>query len=383
VGGIVAAPGKKQVHLGVNPIAGWAGVLHHQSGDLYQQRWEAIFRESAADIVISPGGELAAVALPDKKFLLINTAQAHELRNLDLTAKPQGRSSLAFSPDAQKLAYVKNGKELVLQAVTVGKDLWRSPLPSGADNLVLCFTPDGNSLLVGRGEGQQSSVRVLSTVNGAEVQHFTVRGDEAIRLISYSPTTDYVAIVPEGGHIIELRNAKSGDLLRFLETPSESETAGAADSSLDPELVKKLSGLGLTRRGEISEAAEDVGNFSSTYRSGETISFTADGKWLLTKRGRPGSLSTVTWEAATGAQVQDTNRFQDIGIPGYSPDGRFKVVPQYLEDTKGFHMYGMLGVGPMRSGTRWLESRRSWILSGLRESTVRSSLTFRMCSVCQ
>jgi hypothetical protein len=149
------------------------------SKDVWQKRFEAIFEESAADIMISSGGGLVAVALPDKKFRLIDTLEAHELRSLDLTAKPGVRSSLAFSPDAQKLAYLKNGKELALQAVTSGKDLWRSLLPSGADNLVLCFTSDGSGLLVGRGAGQQSSVRLLSAVNGTEVEHFTVSGDEA------------------------------------------------------------------------------------------------------------------------------------------------------------------------------------------------------------
>jgi WD40 repeat protein len=316
------------------------------SKDVWQKRFEAIFEESAADIMISSGGGLVAVALPDKKFRLIDTLEAHELRSLDLTAKPGVRSSLAFSPDAQKLAYLKNGKELALQAITSGKDLWRSLLPSGADNLVLCFTPDGSGLLVGRGAGQQSSVRLVSAVNGTELEHFTVSGDEALRLITYSRADDYLAIVPEGGHNIELRNAKSGQLLRLFETPSATITGSAADSpNIDPGLKKQLADFGLTRKGEISEAAEDVGEFSSTYRGGETVTFTADGKWLLTRRGRPGSLATVAWDAATGTQVQDTNRFREIGLPGYSPDGRFKVAPQYLKDAKGFHMFDFSQAG--------------------------------------
>ena len=198
----------------------------------------------------------------------------------------------------------------------------------------------GSGLLVGAGEGQQSSVRLLSAASGTEVEHFIATGDEALRLISYSPAGDFVAIVAEGGHVVELRNAKSGQLLRVLETPSATIPGSAADSpDIDPALKKQLAGLGLTRKGEIIEAAEDVTEFSSTYQGGDTVTFTVDGKWLLTRRGRPGRLATVTWDSATGTQVQDTNRFQEIGLPGYSPDGRFKVAPQYLKDTKGFHMF--------------------------------------------
>jgi len=311
-----------------------------KTNDVFQKRYEAIFKESAADIMISSGGELVAMALPDKSFRLIDTRQGHKLRSLDITAKPQGRSSLAFSPDAQRLAYLKNGKELALQTITTGKDLWHFPLASGADNLVLCFTPDGSGLLVGSGEGQQSSVRLLSAANGTELEHFAAVVDEAPRLISYGPAADYVAVVPEGSHVIELRNAKSGQLLRLFKTPSPTITGSAADRpNIDSGLEKQLAGVGLTHNGEIIEAAEDVSEFSSTYRGGETVAFTTDGKWLLTRRGRPGSLVTVIWDSATGTQVQDTNRFPEIGLPGYSPDGRFKVVPQYLVDTKGLHLF--------------------------------------------
>jgi WD40 repeat protein/uncharacterized caspase-like protein len=321
------------------PRATWGSNIEPHRGDVFQKKFKAIFKNSTTDILISSGGELVAVALPDKSFRLIDTRQGHELRSLDIKAQPEERSSLAFSPDAQKLAYLKNGKELALQAVTTGKDLWHFPLASGADTVVVCFTPDGSGLVVGRGEGQQSSVELLSAANGTEQKHFAIV-DEALRLISYSPAADYVAVVPEGSHVVELRNAQSGQLLRLFKTPSPNITGPVADSAnIDPELEKQLAGLGLTRKGEIIEAAEDVAEFSSTYRGGETVTFTADGKWLLTRRGRPGSLATVTWDSATGTQVQDTNRFQEIGLPGYSPDGRFKVAPQYFQDTRGFRMF--------------------------------------------
>ncbi len=188
-------------------------------------------------------------------------------------------------------------------------------------------------------------MRLLSAVNGAEVEHFAMKDDQGIRLISYSPAADYIATVPEGGQAIELRNARSGELLRIFQTPSETATGGAAGSSnIDPALEKQLSGMGLTREGEIREAAEDIGAFSSTYRAGEAATFTADGKWILIKRGHPGSLTIVTWDAATGTQVQDASRFQEIGIPNYSPDGRFKVAPQYLRETKGFHAKNNFGI---------------------------------------
>jgi WD40 repeat protein/uncharacterized caspase-like protein len=320
------------------------GLVPDLQKDISARMREAIFKDLASKAIISPGGEFVAIAQPDKKFRLFDAAHGQELSNLDLLAKPEFEGALAFSPNGKLLAYVKDGDRLSVQTVTngQGKDLWRSTLATRADNVLLHFTPDGRALLSEVYDGQNRLLQIWSTADGAELGHLRIKDDRASRSIAFSPDARYLASVPRGSHSINLGDVKSGQLVRALQTigPSNGfgnqQTADAREAN--PDLRKQLVELGLTEPGELREAAEDVGDFSSTYRQGESITFTPDGKWIVIKRGPTTHLTTFAWDTLTGMQVQPSSpdQFQQIGIPECSPDGRFKTAPRYKGHGDGF-----------------------------------------------
>ena len=305
--------------------------------DAREKEWEAAFKESASVAVISAAGQVVAVALPGREFHLFDPRIRQELRSVDVESKPELPDPLAFGSDGQSVAHVKDGNAVVLEVTTSGRQVWRSAM-HGIVTL-LRFTPDGKSLLIEATDGQARSLHWLATGDGKEFKQVVIHDERTSRLAALSPDGRMVATVAKGGHAIELHEASTGDVLRVLQTAAADSTgplqaeAASTDTGLREQLIK----LGLTQSEELKEAEEDVGDFSSVYRAGAFITFTSDGNWLLLKQGRPTNLAAVLWEASTGTPLQNSRaaEFRQIGNPDCSPDGRYRVKPQYGSADEG------------------------------------------------
>jgi WD40 repeat protein/uncharacterized caspase-like protein len=297
------------------------------SKDKRSDKWEKTFKQLAGEILISGRGDVVAAGQPGKNFRLFDTVRVRKLDELDVTANPETPGALAFSRDGLLVAYVRNEKEIAVRSVSGGKDLWRSPLSSTHASF-LCFTPDGQAVVQESLEGGIRIIRRWSAAAGKPMGQATVADDRTSGAIAVSPDGKFLVMLARGAHFLELREAATGQMVRTLgSNPRPRE-------SVDAELRKRLEGLGLTNAGELDEAAEDVGAFSSVYRGGEAVTFTLDGRWLLIKRGRAGSLSTVVWDTSTGTQLQGAaeQQFKNLGNPNQSPEGRFDIKPHYASE---------------------------------------------------
>ncbi len=309
-----------------------ANVLSLKSSDVH--KWEKTFEALATEILISAGGEVVAAGLPGKKFRLFDALAMRELREVSATVRPETRGSLVLSRDGQWVAYIKNEKEVAVQSVRSDKDVWRSPISTSSHNVFVCFTPDGQAVLTELLDGNKRVLQRWSSSSGKPLGQVTIDDDRASRLIAFAPDGRSLAMVARGDHSLELRDAATVQLARvFGNAGTRPHGAGQEDAALRKQLVE----FGLTQSGELDEAEEEVGDFSSTYRADESVTFTLDSRWLLTKRGRIADLSTAVWDTSTGTQVQDlaATQFKEIGNPDQSPDGRFRVAPQYEAETTG------------------------------------------------
>jgi WD40 repeat protein len=296
------------------------------------EKWQKTFKDLASQMSISGGGEVVAAAQPGKKFRLFDAIHMKKLQEIGLTVAPESPGSLAFSHDGQLLAYIKDGKEIVVQSANRNKALWHSPLSSSGRGVFLCFTPDARELDAESLDGNKRVLYRWASFTGKPLGQVNIADNHSSSLMAFSSSGRLLATVARGSHSLELRDITAAQLLH---TFGRVDADSSQSQPVDPELRKRLTGLGLTQEAELTEAEEDVSDFSK-YHAGEAITFAPDGRWLLTKRGRLTELSTAVWETSTGTEVQNSKNAQldAIGNPDESPDGRFRVVPEYATETK-------------------------------------------------
>jgi WD40 repeat protein len=308
-----------------------ANVLSLKSSG--ERKWEKTFEELATEVSISGGGEVVAAGLPGKKFKLFDAVAMREVREINTTVRPETRGSVGLSSDGSRVVYIKNEKEVAVQNVRSDADVWHAALPTAGRSVFVCFTRGGEDVLTESSDGSRRVLQRWAIGSGKSLGQLTINGDRASRAIAFAPDGGLMAVATRGGHYLELRDSATGQLVRGLGSMQAVQYLATPE---DAALRKQLAELGLTQSGDLDEAEEEVGEFSSSYRADEAITFTLDGKWLLTKRGRIGDLTTLEWETATGTPVQDfaAVQFKNIGNPEQSPDGRFRTVPQYDAETK-------------------------------------------------
>jgi WD40 repeat protein len=303
------------------------------------EKWQKTFKDLASQMSISGGGEVVAAAQPGKKFRLFDAVHMKKLQEIGLTVAPESPGSLAFSHDGQLLAYIRDGKEIVVQSANRNKALWHSSFSSSGHNVFLCFTPDGGQLAAESLEGSRRLLQRWASFTGKSLGQINIADNRTSSVMAFGPSGRLLATVARGSHSLELREAITAQLVH---TFGRVEAGAPQSEPVDAELRKQLTKLGLTQEAELSEAEEDVSDFSK-YHAGEAITFAPDGRWLLTKRGRMADLSTAVWDTSTGTEVQNLKNAQldAIGNPDESPDGRFRVVPEYATENKSAFMSAM------------------------------------------
>src|SRR6266487_2716002 len=86
----------------------------------------------------------------------------------------------------------------------------------------------------------------------------------------------------------------------------------------------------ITTPEQIIEAVEAMGTISSEkLQAGGAVSFSPDGRFLISTHMLLKNLATEVWDTSAGTLVRgnDDVSLRDRGKPFFSPDGRFRAAP--------------------------------------------------------
>jgi WD40 repeat protein len=338
---VKAYPVKASNSIGRSLLGGGAAK------DTQAETWEKTFKTLATQAFASRDGATVVIGFPGKKFRLFEAAQGAEGPDIDLEASPETDQEVALSPDGQSVAFIKDGKTVVVQGTGRDKHGWQASLPQTGSGALLTFSTDGHTLLAQVPSGSRQMLYRWEVGSSAQPQESAFDDNRGGRTLGFSPDAHTIALVAKGSHDVELRDTATGRLVRLLGAPELAIHPQPDPNSEEAALQNDLRKLGITQPGELLEAEDDVSDFSSKYHAGEAITFTPDNKWLIIKRGRPKELVTVVWENTIGTPLNDSSRaeFKSIGNPDASPDGKFNVVPEYAQnENKVAKSIGLSGI---------------------------------------
>jgi WD40 repeat protein len=203
----------------------------------------------------------------------------------------------------------------------------------------VAFSPDGRFVVTSTDSGATNITEVLKLWDGATgqfVRDLKTGGDVQCgsRALAISRDNRLLASVTSGSKVIRITDIASGKELRALQTGTMDDGARAEQAafikSIDPKVIAKLHERGITTPEQIIEALEALGRVSNdTYPVGDAVSFTPDGRLLISRHTLMKSMTTETWNTSTGALAHPLNdaSIQDRGKPFFSPDGRYRAIP--------------------------------------------------------
>jgi WD40 repeat protein/serine/threonine protein kinase len=211
--------------------------------------------------------------------------------------------ALAVSPDGNLTARERDG---AIEIVDFG-GLKNTLTGASATVADACFSPDGRSLAVGRGDGLLES---WSVETGRSI--FRRRESTGVRRVAFSADGTTVAALNED-YRLSIRRASDGELLK---------QHGATSFAIAPDGKFLVVGFGDPCRILILDAAtlQDVREMTPAYYV-DRFTFSPDGK-LLVALLHNGTLEF--WDVATGECTARHGRLwtTDYGQPSFSPDGR-------------------------------------------------------------
>jgi WD40 repeat protein len=177
------------------------------------------------------------------------------------------------------------------------------------------------------------------------MRELNTAGDPAtnFRVISFSRDGSLVAAVAPGSKAIRIIATSTGSGILTLPTravdPSALFTQAAFIKSVDSKTMNILRKRDITTPEQMIEAVEALATLSSDkFQAGRAVSFSPDGRFLVSRQMVLKNLLTEVWDSQTGMLVSapDDAAMKDRAKPFYSPDGRFRVAPyfanQHLND---------------------------------------------------
>ena len=102
--------------------------------------------------------------------------------------------------------------------------------------------------------------------------------------------------------------------------------------AIDPKTMAMLHKRDISSPEQIIEAVEAMGTISSEkLQAGAAVSFSADGRFLISNQMLLKNLKTEAWDTTAGTLVSDNNNSSLLnrGKPFFSPDGRFRQRPSF------------------------------------------------------
>jgi len=153
-------------------------------------------------------------------------------------------------------------------------------------------------------------------------------------VISFNRDGSLIAAVAAGAKAIRIIESATGHELRTLQTGTTDAVDRAEQAAfiktIDPKTMAELQKRDITTPEQIIEAVEAMGTISSEkLQSGGAVSFSPDGRFLISSHVLLKNLATEVWDTAAGTLVRGNNdaSLRDRGKPFFSPDGRFREAP--------------------------------------------------------
>jgi WD40 repeat protein len=305
-----------------------------------QQKQEAQrlknFKLSASKIAVSANGQFAAVGQPDKAVELYDAQSGRQLRELPFKAIPEAEnSSLAFSADARLVAFAKTSETVSVEDVATGRQLYSVNTGLSKTPQRVQFSSDGRFLVTATDNNAGAAMKLWDATTGQLIRDLETKGDVLIaaRVISFDRDGSLIAVVAPGAKAIRIIESATGHESRTLQTGTTDEVTRAEQAAfikaIDPKTMATLQKRDITTPEEIIEAVEAMGTISSEkLQAGGAVSFSPDGRFLISTHVLLKNLATEVWDTAAGTLVRvnsDGTSLRDRGKPFFSPDGRFRA----------------------------------------------------------
>lgn len=195
--------------------------------------------EGTSRAALSLDGRRAAAMKPGSKTLSVWDTATHELvREIECETSPVYR--LALSPDGRFAAIGSSPGGMEVWEIESGRRTVHAPKASAHQ---LCFTPDGQSLVVKRNGPEPLPILVLDVDSGeleyefgtegqARIQSVAVFPDNRRLLTGYTDGVIRVWDIPTGALLKELPGHRSGVYALAVKPDGTQFASGAADSTI-------------------------------------------------------------------------------------------------------------------------------------------------------
>ena len=302
------------------------------------------FRLSAAKIAVSANGQVAAIGQPEKALKIYDAQSGREVRELSFKASSQSEnSSFAFSADGRLVAFANTSETVSIQEAATGRELLTLNTGFSKSPQRVQFSNDGRLLVTAN--ANNAALKLWDASTGQLIRELNTAGDPAtgFRLINFSRDGSLIAAIAPGAKAIRIFETATGREFLTLQTGGTDagtrSTQAAFIKSIDAKTMALIQKRDITSPEEIIEAVEALGTLSSDkFQAGRAVSFSPDGRFIISRQMVLKNLLTEVWDSQTGelVNVADDAAMKDRAKPFYSPDGRFRVAPffamQHLND---------------------------------------------------
>jgi len=303
-----------------------------------QQKQEAQrlknFKLSASKIAVSANGQVAAVGQPDKAVKIYDAQSGHELRELPFKAIPEAEnSSLAFSADARLVAFAKTSEAVSVQEAVTSRELYSVNTGISKTPQRVQFSADGRFLVTATDNNAGAAMKLWDATTGQLIRELKTSGDALMgaRVISFNRDGSLIATVAAGAIAIRIIESATGHESRTLQTGTTDEVGRAEQAAfikaIDPKTMAVLQKRDITTPEQIIEAVEAMATISSEkLQAGGAVSFSPDGRFLISSHVLLKNLATELWDTTAGTLVRgnDDASLRDRSKPFFSSDGRFR-----------------------------------------------------------
>ncbi len=293
------------------------------------------FKLSAAKIAVSANGHAAAIGQPDRAIKIYDAQTGREVRELSFKASPQAEnSSLAFSADGGLVAFAKTSETVSIQEAATGRELFSVNTGFSKTPQRVQFSNEGRFLVTAA--ANSAALKLWDARTGQLIRELNTVGDPAtgFRLINFNRNGNLIAAVAPGAKAIRIFETTTGRESLALQTGGTDAGTRARQvafiRSIDAKTMALIQKRDITNPEQIIEAVEAMATLSSDkFQAGRAISFSPDGRFLISRQMVLKNLLTEVWDSQTGELVNapDDGALKDRAKPFYSPDGRFRVAP--------------------------------------------------------
>jgi WD40 repeat protein len=295
------------------------------------------FKMSASKIAVSSDGQVAAVGQPDKAIEMYDAQAGREMRELAFKAIPEAEnSSLAFSGDARLVAFAKTSETISVQEAATGRELYSVNTGLSKTPQRVQFSADGRFLVTATDNNVGAALKLWDAKTGQLVRELKTNGEAllSVRVLNFNRDGSLIAVVAPGAKAIRIIESATGHESRTLQTGTTDEVSRAEQAAfiktIDPKTMAELQKRDITTPEQIIEAVEAMATISSEkLQAGGAVSFSPDGRFLISSHVLLKNLTTESWDTTAGTLVRVNNdaSLRDRGKPFFSPDGRFRAAP--------------------------------------------------------